>query len=376
MIDLVILCPLALEYEAMRQHLIDPQRIKSTAWGRSYELGQMTGAHGQWKVALMETGKGVEDLQAITQTVLYHLQPLYLFLVGVAGGIKDVGIGDVVVATEAYGYQWGKVVDGEIVVRPKVIPHSSGLLDLAKQLAHTHNRDKKNHRIHFGPIISGNMVIADRKSELYQRIKKHYNDTLAVEMEAIGFAKAASLTAVQHLNIRGISDLIDNKATTDQDGFQEMAAARAADFVQNLLAQLPTPHHETLPAEQQTAWNKAQSLKVRYAWQPFSSWGYRSFQTATLLLQQGIVQLILPNTTVDLSSLQHLEYFRMPGDFSKSWIKVTYLDQQHAKTLYLSSAIHVAGFSAIFGGSQPLLEELQKQLTNAQLVNRPIRKSY
>jgi hypothetical protein len=70
-------------------------------------------------------------------------------------------------------------------------------------------------------------------------VKKHYSDTLAVDMEDYGFLEAAHANpSIDALVIRGISDLINNKGITDKLGWQEKAARNASAFAFEVLARL------------------------------------------------------------------------------------------------------------------------------------------
>jgi hypothetical protein len=81
---------------------------------------------------------------------------------------------------------------------------------------------------------------------VYQSIKQYYNDTLALEMESIGFARALhDFKEVECINIRGISDLLDGKTSGHDKTYQPIAAKNAAAFVFELLKQIdlkPIPH--------------------------------------------------------------------------------------------------------------------------------------
>ena len=57
--------------------------------------------------------------------------------VGVAGGIKDVAIGDVVFATEVHGYEYGKEELGTFLPRGNVARSSYALVEAARQIAYT-----------------------------------------------------------------------------------------------------------------------------------------------------------------------------------------------------------------------------------------------
>lgn len=89
------------------------------------------------------------------------------------------------------------------------------------------------------PIAAGGWVIASSKSPLYQELRQRHSDVVAVEMEGHGFLEAAYENGVDAAVVRGISDLVDDKAAADAEGSQERAAAHAAAMACRLLARLP-----------------------------------------------------------------------------------------------------------------------------------------
>jgi nucleoside phosphorylase len=115
----LILTALPVEYDAVRSYLKDIREEEDTV-GTVYEVGKFDAEDSHWSVCLSEVGAG--NLGAATQVerAVQHYRPSVAFFVGVAGGIKDVSIGDVVVATRIYGYESGKSTSDNFMPRPEV----------------------------------------------------------------------------------------------------------------------------------------------------------------------------------------------------------------------------------------------------------------
>ncbi|MEU1407066.1 5'-methylthioadenosine/S-adenosylhomocysteine nucleosidase [Streptomyces sp. NPDC005728] len=220
----LILTALALEYTAVRPHVEDrEERVHPK--GTRVEIGRLPGS--PWQVAVSELGVGAERAAALATQLIEWLHPQAVFFVGVAGSLKDdIGIGDVVVGTQVYEIHSGKQTDEGFKVRPKALPSSHALEQAARSAA----RDLESVEVHFAPIATGDVVLADSESDIARHIESHYNNAGAIEMEGSGAANAAHFSGqLDALVIRGISDRADeNKRKADAGGSQKRAAAQAA----------------------------------------------------------------------------------------------------------------------------------------------------
>ncbi|MFF0203338.1 HEAT repeat domain-containing protein [Streptomyces sp. NPDC005017] len=226
----VILTALPVEYEAVRAHLTDLESLVHPSGTRA-ERGRLAGT--SWYVALAEIGRGTLAAAALTERFHDWLRPRALLFVGVAGGLKkDIKVGDVVVATKVYGIHGGKQTPEGFLVRPETWRTSHRLEQAA--------RHALRGRAHFEPVAVGDVVLADAASAIARHLHEHYNDAVAIEMEATGVAQAAQLTRdLEALVIRGISDKADaHKHELDAEGSQSRAASSAADAAMTLVRQL------------------------------------------------------------------------------------------------------------------------------------------
>lgn len=241
----IILTALRVEYDAVRAHLTD--LVEEThPQGTIYEHGTFTSDNKTWEVGLVEIGAGNVGAAMETERMIQHFGASVAMFVGVAGGIKDVKIGDVVAATKVYGYEAGKSEE-TFKPRPDVGETSYAIEQRARAEARKEGwrlRIKPNAsdpapRVLVGPIAAGEKVVASTQSAVWEFILAHYNDALAVEMEGRGFLAATRANRnVETLIVRGISDLIDKKSEADTAGSQDVAAGHAAAFAFEVLAKL------------------------------------------------------------------------------------------------------------------------------------------
>ncbi|HEU5228245.1 MAG TPA: 5'-methylthioadenosine/S-adenosylhomocysteine nucleosidase [Ktedonobacteraceae bacterium] len=248
----VILTALRVEYEAVRMHLSDVR--EETYGGTIYECGSFIAGKGRWEVVIAQIGAGGTAAAAEAERAIEHFKPHVTLFVGVAGGLKDVALGDVVVATKVYGYESGKVTEQRFKARPEV-GQSSHLMvqranaearkaDWLQRLRHFDAATPGSPQVFVGPIAAGEKVLASTQSDLYALLQSTYEDALAIEMESHGFLQATYRhTEVQALIVRGISDLINNKSEVDKQGFQKIASRNASAFAFEVLAKLDIQLH-------------------------------------------------------------------------------------------------------------------------------------
>lgn len=240
----VIITALRLEYDAVRRQLADVQQVHHEQ-GTIYEVGDLVGATYPWEVALVLGGVGNVAAGIETERAIATFNPNIVVFVGVAGGLKDVQLGDVVVGTKVYGYEGGKA-EAEFLPRPSVGEASYRLRHLAEAVQREGDWQRRidegvtSHeavRVVLGPIVAGEKVVAATTSDVYSLLRKHYSDAIAAEMESAGFVHALHCNQPREsLIVRGISDLIDAKAHADASGWQDRAVAHAAAFATAVLA--------------------------------------------------------------------------------------------------------------------------------------------
>jgi nucleoside phosphorylase len=241
----VILTALPVEYTAVRAHLTEV--VEETGpRGVVYERGTFECDTGPWQVAMCQVGAGNVPAALHASWAIERYEPAVVVFVGVAGGLKDVAIGDVVAATKVYGYESGKA---KATFEPRSNVGRSSFRIVQRARAEARKEDwwqriggdapERGPRAFVAPIAAGEKVVASTRSATFHFLRKQYGDALAVEMEGRGFLEGAWPTPqVQAMVVRGISDLVKRKQEAEAEGSQELASRHASAFAFQVLARL------------------------------------------------------------------------------------------------------------------------------------------
>ena len=260
---ILILTALEVERLAIEQYLTDIEPVLHPETGTDYTKGTYSYIGGVLEVIVARTDQTNVNAAIETERALAHFEPEYVFFAGVAGGLKDVEVGDIIIGRDVYGFERGKAEENNFKPRPQFGASSYALERLAAQYAKSvaWNQTIENLlnsdfapsiRTHTGTIASGEKVDASIDSDLHQFLKQNASHALGIEMEGLGFLEVCRMRPlVKTLLLRGISDLVDGKSHMDGKGSQSYASANVAAFLFGLLGQLDFSDTTTKPNREQ-----------------------------------------------------------------------------------------------------------------------------
>jgi nucleoside phosphorylase/tetratricopeptide (TPR) repeat protein len=217
----------------------------ATNAGTRYQRGRFVGDSIDWDLSLAIVGTHNAPAAARTELLITEARPCITLFVGVAGGVKDVSHGDVVVGSKIYGYEAG-AEGASFLARPELYRPPHWFESLVERVARDDDwRDRLKRdlwvgidspRALLGAIASGDRVLKAVEAPSMEVIRNTYGDTIAVDMEAFGFVVSNHILDVPALVVRGISDLVEDKTPERDEEWQPRAADSAAAFGLSVLA--------------------------------------------------------------------------------------------------------------------------------------------
>ncbi|GAB4023395.1 5'-methylthioadenosine/S-adenosylhomocysteine nucleosidase [Spirosoma migulaei] len=247
---ILILTALEVERLAIEHHLKNIEQLAHPTTGTDYTKGTYTCNNETLEVIVARTDQTNVNAAIETERAIAHFNPEYVFFAGVAGGLKDVKVGDIVIGRDVYGYERGKAEGNNFKPRPQFGASSYALERAAGNYAKSEDWKLTAEKIlnsEFSPVIrtytgtiaSGEKVDASIDSALHQFLKQNASHALAIEMEGLGFLEVCRMRPmVKTLLLRGISDLVNDKGQMDSKGSQPYASTTVSAFLFGLLEQL------------------------------------------------------------------------------------------------------------------------------------------
>ncbi|MEL7354533.1 MAG: tetratricopeptide repeat protein, partial [Cyanobacteria bacterium J06560_5] len=241
----VILTSHSDDYNIVRAHLSE-LREETLEQGGVYEVGKFSGNVHEWTVAITEIDDSNASSATETERSIKKYNPDVIFLVSAAVGLKDVSLGDVVVASKVYNYQSGKEEE-EFLTRPDGLNTSYKLIQRAK--AERKKTDwlarlspvtiSNNQNILISPIASGDKELSGQAVELLELIHTRYNGAIAIETSGFGCLKAIEpYKIIDVLTLHGIAFLINETEENSQSDSRANALKNASAFAFEILSKI------------------------------------------------------------------------------------------------------------------------------------------
>ena len=209
-----------LEVELLKEAMADANL--ETVGGCEYARGTIDGV----SCVVVQCGVGMVNAAACTQALIDRFGVGCVVNTGVAGSLApEVGVGDVVVATDAVN--WAMDVQnlgyalGQTPGLPSAfLPTSSELREAAVEAAQAEGAT-----VHEGRIASGDRFV--REIAERQRIAATF-DAMCCEMEGAAIAQVCQANDVPCIILRAISDTADGANAVDYPTFEAAAARQCA----------------------------------------------------------------------------------------------------------------------------------------------------
>jgi nucleoside phosphorylase/tetratricopeptide (TPR) repeat protein len=281
-IDVAILTPIGVEHISMCRQLADARELDALPW--STQIGRI----GRHKVGVFLCGKGQEYTASAVALISHMFEPRWMFLTGIAGGIRKLRRGDVIVAEAVQALDYGKVEGGAFTRRSNYDWSADfTLLDRASRLAAdpqqawvqeiTEARPDSAaapvSRATVGYVGSSDKVVDDLNYGFIVDALKTAPEIDAFEMEASGAGAGVTLARafrnVGILMIRGISDEpgqseAPDAGSTQRGVWKPYAAHVAAVFTRLVIERIPRPAH-TRRALRRTTPKRSAATKAQSA---------------------------------------------------------------------------------------------------------------
>lgn len=237
---ILLIAAVPLETELLRREL-SPCEVRRHG-GRSLYLGRLAGEN----VALQHSGVGKANAAATTALLVEHLRPEAVVNFGCAGAYPEsgLGVGDLILATEAvYGDEGTAVANGFLDMQalgfalvesggerwfnrfpadPELLAHGHRLLSRAMA---------PRRRVAVGPLVT---VSTCSGTTAGGRLLAWRTGGLGEEMEGAAVAQICARSGLPWLEVRGISNLVEDRDLSRWD--LPAAAAAAQQAVRSLLA--------------------------------------------------------------------------------------------------------------------------------------------
>lgn len=188
------------------------------------------------EILLMISGVGKVNGALATQRLIDLQRPDLVVMVGVAGAIEKLAIGDVVLATKVshHDLEPGVLYNHPPHLDPEVGEYFESDPEFLQRAIQTAADQQVDYKIFTGPMVSGEKFIdQEGRQEIIDKFAP-----LAVDMEIAGFAHAAYRSQVPFIALKAITDTEDESGLESFEKNYEKARINSQELLLAILEKL------------------------------------------------------------------------------------------------------------------------------------------
>lgn len=228
--DIVVVCATPDEFHSVKTFLEDFQRIDISSDSTIYYKGYVNGLKDKYSVIMpVPTDMGIATAAITTTKCIQQFRPRFLFMVGIAAGIKaTTKVGDVIIADQAINYnEVIEIENADQTTRTKYMHNTISISANLRSrlylfLKSSNTKDVSEHsklkslnrkvNFHIGTMVSGGSLI--RSKERINNLVRDYHNIKGIDMETYGVYKAAynfdDNYVPDFISFKSVSDFGDN----------------------------------------------------------------------------------------------------------------------------------------------------------------------
>lgn len=227
-----IIGAMTLEIEKLKEQVEDLREVV---------IGELIYYEGILKgrdIVLAKCGIGKVNGGICATLMITYFKVEKIIFTGIAGGLNpSLGFGDIVISRDLVQHDFDTTVGGGLLGKVSGLDVYSFeadkiMVDIASEEA---IREFGKERVYVGRILSGDQLIGSRAKVDWLRETFEGECT---EMEGAAVAQVCYLLGTPFVVIRSISDMADEKAVEDYDGFGQIAADNSRLLVERIIERI------------------------------------------------------------------------------------------------------------------------------------------
>lgn len=233
------------EFDAVKQAFADYSLINVEGDNSTYYEAKLS--NGQKLLLATDDKMGMVAMAQFTEKVIQTFRPRNICMTGIAAGVEgEINLGDIMVASESWNYESGKIVEGgflpdysSISIKQELCSKINKITEMPMKLfgikqGFPGESPKHDLAMKIGPIASGSAVVSD--PAVLEKPKSMTRKLLGLEMEIYGMYFACVNTSTpKPENFLAVKSVCDFANARKNDNYQTYAAYTSVVFLKFII---------------------------------------------------------------------------------------------------------------------------------------------